>query len=185
MGGIVVGVSGHRFLAEPAGIIAGIEMALNRIEKVFGQPLTALSALAEGADRLVVERLLRRPNSGLEVVMPLSERDYVRDFGSGASKREFVKLLNRAAKVVNLGPQPTREEAYEAAGDYVIHNSGALIVIWDGQLEQGRGGTGQMVSLGRALKLPIAWVHAGNRKPGTRQPTTLGPEQGIVTFENF
>jgi hypothetical protein len=28
-------------------------------------------------------------------------------------------------------------------------------------------------------------VHAGNRAPGTLQPTSLGSEQGRVTFENW
>jgi hypothetical protein len=29
------------------------------------------------------------------------------------------------------------------------------------------------------------WVHAGNRRPGTQEPTSLGAEQGKVTVENF
>jgi hypothetical protein len=33
--------------------------------------------------------------------------------------------------------------------------------------------------------LPIARVHAGNRRPGTMEPTSLGEEQGRVTFERF
>jgi hypothetical protein len=33
--------------------------------------------------------------------------------------------------------------------------------------------------------LPIARVHAGNRKPGTLESTSLGIEQGSVSYENF
>jgi hypothetical protein len=32
--------------------------------------------------------------------------------------------------------------------------------------------------------LPIAWVHAGDRK-GTSELTSLGAEQGSVTYEHF
>lgn len=31
----------------------------------------------------------------------------------------------------------------------------------------------------------LARIHAGNRKPDTMEPTTLGDEQGQVDYENF
>ena len=182
---VVVGVSGHRFLAEPELVTAGVEAAISRIEQVFGQPLTILSSLAEGADRLVVWRTLNRPLARLKAVMPLPEDHYLQDFRSDESRREFSKLLNRAVEVVNLDPKPTREEAYEAAGDYVVQNSRILIAVWDGQVELGRGGTGEVVNRARLRRMPIAWVHAGNRKPGTNEPISLGSQQGSVSFENF
>jgi hypothetical protein len=37
----------------------------------------------------------------------------------------------------------------------------------------------------RARGMPIAWVHCGNRIPGTNQTISLGEEQGTVSFENF
>jgi hypothetical protein len=43
---IVVGVSGHRFLAETDRLIAGIDGAISRMETVLGRPLTVLSSLA-------------------------------------------------------------------------------------------------------------------------------------------
>ena len=60
-----------------------------------------------------------------------------------------------------------------------------LIAVWDGQDGQGQGGTATVVAKARELGLPIAWVHAGNRKPGTLEPTSLGAEQGSVSYENF
>jgi hypothetical protein len=33
--------------------------------------------------------------------------------------------------------------------------------------------------------LPFAWVHAGNRRPGTMEPTSLRTDQGHVTYENL
>jgi hypothetical protein len=134
---------------------------------------------------LVARRILHQSPARLTVVLPLPEEDYLKDFESGESKREFRTLLQCAAKVVILGRKSSREEAYEAAGDYVIENSDALIVVWDGQVELGRGGTGEIVGRARKRKMPIAWVHAGNRKPGTSEPTSLGAQQGSVTFENF
>lgn len=183
---IRIGVTGHRILAELDRIELGVEEALGRVEQLFpGESLTVVSALAEGADRLVAWRVLARPDARLTVPLPLEESDYIRDFSSEESRLEFSTLLRRASKIERMPPAPARDQAYEAAGEYVLNNSDVLLTIWDGRPAQGRGGTADIVSRSRSRKLPIAWIHAGNRKPGTNQPTTLGNEQGQVTFENF
>ncbi len=183
---VAVGVTGHRLLSGLEKVEAGVDEALRRIEQAFpGRPLTVVSALAEGADRLVARRILERPGARLLAPLPLPRSDYIADFASAASKQEFLALLERAAEIVELPAPTVREQAYEAVGAYVLDRSQVLLTVWDGQGAQGRGGTGAVVARARARQLPIAWVHAGNRKPGTLEPTTLGAEQGRVTFENF
>ncbi len=173
-------------LAEPEKIEAGVEEALRRIERAFpGEPVTVISALAEGADRIVARHVLARPGARLVVPLPLAKSDYLTDFQSEESRAEFLRLLQRADQVEEMPSAATREQAYEAAGEYVLNNSDVLITIWDGENAQGRGGTGEIVSRARVRGLPIAWVHAGNREPGTHRPTSLGDEQGRVTFENI
>ena len=181
-----VGVTGHRILMELDKIAAGVDVALDRIEWAFpGQPLTAISALAEGADRLVAHRVLARPGSRLVVPLPLPKADYVQDFETAESRQEFERLFERADDVVELPAAPGREAAYEAAGNYLLDHCDVLLAVWDGQAEQGQGGTAGVVTRARRRDLPIAWVHAGNRHPNTGEPTSLGPEQGYVTFERF
>jgi hypothetical protein len=181
-----IGVTGHRFLADLDRIVAGVDQALGGIEEAFpGQPLTVISPLAEGADRLVVHRALARPSARLVVPLPLPQADYMTDFESAESKEEFLRLLAQADEVIGLPPAPTRDRAYEAVGQYVLDHCDVLIAIWDGQNAQGRGGTGQIVARARQRGLPTIWIHAGNRIPGTEEPTTLGEEQGEVTFERF
>ena len=183
---IRIGVTGHRILAELDKVELGVEQALVRIEQVFpGEILTVVSALAEGADRIVARHVLARPYACLTVPLPLDESDYLRDFSSEESRLEFSTLLGRASKIERMPPMPARDRAYEAAGEYVLNNSDVLLTIWDGRPSRGRGGTADIVSLARKRKLPIAWIHAGNREPVTNQPATLGSEQGQVTFENF
>jgi hypothetical protein len=60
-----------------------------------------------------------------------------------------------------------------------------LLAVWDGKSAQGVAGTAGIVAQARAHRLPLAWIHAGNRLPGTDSPTTLGEEQGKLTCENF
>jgi hypothetical protein len=183
---VAIGVTGHRILAELDKINAGVDEALHRIEQAFpGEPLTVISPLAEGADRLVAYRILARPQSRLVVPLPLLQADYMADFPSAESQEEFCQLLRRAEEVIELPHSSTRKEAYRTAGMYVLEHSDVLIAIWDGRGAQGQGGTGGIVARARARGMPIAWVHAGNRKPGTQEPTSLEAEQGGVTFENF
>jgi uncharacterized phage-like protein YoqJ len=183
---VVVGVTGHRFLADADRIAAGVAEALDRIIEAFqGESLRIVSSLAEGADRLVTRHILRHPNSQLAVVLPLPKSDYLTDFQSAESKQEFVDFLDRADEVVELHTAGTREEAYEAAGRYMLDHCDILVAVWDERDAQGQGGTSDLVSEARKRGLPIAWVNAGNRKPGTNEPTTLGEDQGKVSFERF
>jgi hypothetical protein len=80
----------------------------------------------------------------------------------------------------------SREEGYWAAGQFVLDHCTVLIALWDGQIAQCKGGTGEMVAAARQRGLPLAWVHCGNRRPGTTEAFSLGDqEQGTVSFENF
>jgi len=183
---VAIGVTAHRVLTDLDTIVTGVDAALAHVEQAFaGQPLTLISSLAEGGDRLVVPRVLARLRAQLMVPLPLPKADYMRDFASAEARAEFLRLLRLATHVVELPPRPTREEAYESAGLFMLDHSDVLLTIWDGQAAQGRGGTGAIVAEARRRRLPIAWVHAGNRKPGTHEPTSLDADQGKVTFENI
>lgn len=189
---VIVGITGHRVLAELDKLEAGIDAALAEIERVFeARPLTIVSALAEGADRLVVERALARPDSRLRAVLPFPREEYERDFAEAGSKETFRRLLGQAVQVIQLPRPPRRQgasspdDAYLAAGQYLVDRCDLLIAVWDGRVAQGRGGTAMIVNLARNYGLPLAWVHAGNRKPGTLEPTSLDADQGLVTYERF
>ena len=182
----MIGVTGNRILADPDRISFGIAEAIDRIVEAFpGGSMRIVSCLAEGADRLVAHQMQRYPDSQLTAVLPLPQSDYMTDFSTTQSKREFLGLLDRADKLVELPMSRPREQAYETAGRYVLDHCDVLVAIWDGSHAQGRGGTGDVVSEARKRGLPIAWVQAGNRKLGTKEPTTLGEEQGKVNFERF
>ena len=182
---LTIGATGHRFLTGQDRLAIAVNEALNHIEQRFGRnSLMVLSSLAEGADRLIAAEVLRRPGAGLTVPLPLPVDDYRQDF-SGASASEFDALLGRAEHVVQLPPASTRADAYAAAGHYVVDHCEILVALWDGQRPQGRGGTALMVARARARGIPLAWVHAANRKPGTAEPASIGAEQGALSYEHF
>ena len=95
-----IAVTGHRKL--PAGdpaLTDGVDDALDRIEMrrsggtaTTPVGLTVVSALAEGADRIVARRAMLR-GARLEVVLPMPRDDYLADFKSAASRDDFCSLL--------------------------------------------------------------------------------------------
>lgn len=182
---VAIGITGHRILTEVGRIEAGLDEIVRRLDGAYPESWSVVSALAEGADRLVAHHLLQRKGSRLIAVLPLPRNDYVTDFSTAVSRRDFEQLMSRADEVVEVPPRPSRNEAYEASGLAVLDRSDVLVTVWDGQGAQGRGGTGGIVAEARRRNLPIAWIHAGNRRPNTNEPTSLGPAQGQVSYERF
>ncbi len=181
-----IGIVGHRVLYEIEKIQPAIEQALERLAKKFSEePLTLLTSLAEGSDRLVATEIRSCEGSRVVVVLPMSVHEYLKDFESAESRKDFTDHLEAAEEVVQLPDLPDRDAGYEAAGHYIVDHCDALICVWDGKEAQGRGGTGSMTERARKRGIPIAWIHAGNRVTGTMKPTSLGAEQGMVTYENF
>ena len=124
-----------------------------------GLALVVVSALAEGADRLVAEEILADKDARLEVVLPLSVGDYLEDFKTEESKEEFHALRARASDIWEAPAGQEREEAYERAGRRVVDRCDALIALWDGETSRGRGGTAEIVAYAQKMGVPIAWVH--------------------------
>ena len=162
-----IGVTGHRDLADPDSFCGPIGEALRLLKELapvspgVGLVPVVVSALAEGADRLVAKEVLADKDARLEVALPLPEKEYVKDFKSEASKEEFCCLLARASEKPWQAPDGLdRDEVYERAGRYVVDRCDALIALWDGKKSRGRGGTAEIVGYAQEHGVPIAWVHA-------------------------
>jgi hypothetical protein len=121
-----------------------------------------VSSIAEGADRLVAEAGLAAGFT-LEVVLPFKRAQYQRDFTTAASHAAYEKLIQRAAAVFELdGNVAESPRAYETAGFIMLANIDLLIVIWDGNLASGIGGTAQIVSRAIGDGIPIVWIQPTN-----------------------
>jgi len=183
-----IGVTGHRILAggtELAKVVKAIDGALAMLIIAYPRrTLTVLSALADGADRLVADRVLLRASSQLTAILPFAPEEYRKDFATPESLAEFERLLAQATEQVICSGED-RNSCYLAAGERVVAGCDVLIAIWDGLAPQGKGGTSAIVQLARQQQLPLIWIHAGNRRPGTNEPTALPKHQGKVTFERL
>ncbi|QXC59691.1 hypothetical protein KSP35_15040 [Aquihabitans sp. G128] len=188
--GVRLGVSGHRaHAADPQATEAFGRTVLDRAGPVG----VVVTSLAEGADRLFARLAAERDGWGVEVVLPLDAADYEDDFAAEGSIAEFRSLLAAATTVDRVPAQPTRREAYLAAGLAVLDRADALAVVWDGEPARGRGGTGEIVAEARLRRLPLAWIHVSRRAPVDPEPpgpvASPGPDPGApapaLTWERW
>jgi hypothetical protein len=175
-------------LADLERIVVGVRAGVEAIREAYpSRDLTLMSALAEGADRIVAEEVLRLSGSRLEAVLPFAVDEYLRDFGApgSPSRVHFLALLDRASSTHVMPEAPTREEGYQRSGIYIVEHADVLLAVWDASSRQGRGGTGDVVEHARSVRKPIVIVLAGNRRTGTQEPTSLGPRQGEILLERL
>ena len=165
-----VGVTGHRQLGHEAHVRSVVRSALLRILDFADLPrtpwtpitLTAVSALAEGADRIVARELLAvstellGQDGRLEVILPVETSAYEKDFPR--TRGEFVELLAIADRVDVVGASATRNDAYLRCGQQIVDRSEVVIAVWDGQAAEGTGGTAEIVSYARTKGVPIVVV---------------------------
>jgi len=157
--GLVLGVTGHRDISEADhNVRAAVREVLIRLGATE-QPVTLVSCLAEGADRLVAQVTVEELGARLVAPLPLEPEEYEKDFGAEESKEEFRRLLRLADRcfVVRGGEwaSEARSRGYACAGAWVVANCGVLLALWDGEPARGAGGTGELVE----------WVLSGALPP--------------------
>ena len=207
---IRIGVTGHRSLSNPQYIINSLRDILNiAIPTLFDVDIayknfitpfvfTVSSSLAEGADRLVAKEILLKPDSDLEVVLPMHKDEYRKHFEAENSELEFYSLYNRASEVKVFSKnvkwdelitedirREARRKAYEESGQYVVDHSDVLIAIWDGKPSRGRGGTAEIVQYARNKKCSLIIIPSDNPSAYTIERNRLLNSAAYSRLEYF
>ncbi|HTP76221.1 MAG TPA: DUF4231 domain-containing protein [Rhizomicrobium sp.] len=177
-----VGVTGHRIgpkfsEAQAAEVRKTVDALLGEIARLAQatvakdawafsgeQPLlSTVSALAEGADRIVADAGLAA-GFPLSAILPFWRGDYRDDFSCEDSRAAFDSLLARANVVFELdGKRAAAARAYEAAGLLMLANADIVIAIWDQMPADGIGGTALIVEHAVAEGVPVILIDP--RKP--------------------
>jgi nucleoside 2-deoxyribosyltransferase len=184
-----IGVTGHRKLDDPAAVEALVKQSIDaEVEGLLPEDarlkmerarragtaaisFSVLSSLAEGADRVVARAVLSYPHAHLEAVLPMTLEDYMEDFATEASRKDFAKLLSQCNEPVLLrkrrirdecsdayGQEELRKDAYARAGRYVVDHCDVLVAIWDGEPTRDRGGTAEIVEYAQEQNRPVLRV---------------------------
>jgi hypothetical protein len=147
-----------------AALSEGLGPAIDGARWAFGpEPaeLAVVSALAEGADRIVAEAGLRA-GASLEVILPARREVYEQDFETEASKAEFRGFLGRAVSVFELdrpGGPLSQKRGYEAAGLIMLGHADLLIAVWDEGEAAGIGGTANIVGQAVSEGAPVLLIN--------------------------
>lgn len=156
---IFIGVTGHLDLIQEdiPNLEEKVKAIINHVKATCPHsPIKILSPLADGADRLVAKVGLQM---GLSLIcpLPLPKSEYMRDFKTDESKKEFEALLGQAETVIELpfvhGNTPEnikdynepRNVQYASVGAYVAENSQILLALWNGKDTGETGGTAEVV----------------------------------------
>lgn len=177
---LVIGVTGHRDLRPEDE-----RLLRDEVVKVFDEircrylkgspngrlddldtPVILLSALAEGADRLVTEVALQQ-GAILIAPLPMEENEYRADFRPPMAlhpnaEAEFDRLLGQAfariempyragsARALIQTDENRRAEQYQDVGLYIASHCHVLIALWNGDAADRKpGGTAEVVSFKR------------------------------------
>ncbi|SEF07501.1 hypothetical protein SAMN05216533_5920 [Streptomyces sp. Ag109_O5-10] len=145
-----VGVTGHRVI--PPSVLPYVRSALHRHLSRTDVALEALSSLAAGTDQLFADLALAH---GVPVTAVIPGMDYEAHLGDEAARASYRRILRRCAKRVELPVQPTHEQAYFAAGQWIVERCDELLAVWDGRPARGLGGTGDVVAYARQIGVPV------------------------------
>lgn len=178
---LTVGITGHRpnrmHIGEAAVarrlwlVLAALRSGAGGVKRV------AISALAEGSDRLFAEAA-RDLGYELRALLPFPSADYETTFGDTATTPHYRDLLARAAHVTELpGTLADSKAGYEAVGHSTVAASDILVAVWDGKGAAGRGGTPEIIDHAVRAGTPVIWIDAArDRQPLLiAAPTAQGP----------
>lgn len=153
---LTVGVVGHRSLGDAATSAFVYQRCLTILKhlQALHAGVTALSAIAEGADTLFAEAALAL-DIPLDIVLPFG--GYASDFASTHARERYERLRAAARTETRLSYQGRSTEAYLAAMNWVVRRSDVLIAAWNGLPSAGVGGTGDAVE--QAILNNRPWIH--------------------------
>jgi len=157
----VVGFTGHRQLADPAGTATAVTAILEELRRESPGEWIALSSAAAGAD-LVFVRTALDLGLGWEALLPLPLVDFERDFAPEAWPE--VKALLAHAEHIEVSAEPgSRDEAYLTGGFEIVNNCDVLLAVWDGLPARGKGGTADVVAYARAMGRPVVIINPDSK----------------------
>ena len=148
-----IGITGHRRLAESSGW-GWVMQSFDALLAAMPKPLVGITCLAEGADQLFAEAVLRRLGT-IEIIVPFPEYETTFD---EKSRQLYQQLLYKASKMTVLTKQASADESYLKAGELAVDLSDVIVAVWNGKPAGGLGGTADIVEYAKKTKRVI-WLN--------------------------
>ena len=154
-----IAVTGHRNLVNESTaqfVRRCFITILTRAKQEHPEGVIALSGLAEGTDSLFAEIALQL---SIPVEAVIAYKNFFNDFAPGPARKRYRHLLLQCQAVHQLPYRQRSDEAYLAAGNWLVNHSDLLVAAWNGQPAEGKGGTGDVVYYALQRQRPIEHIH--------------------------
>jgi hypothetical protein len=156
---MIAGITGHQNLGD-RGTISWVENCL--MQEIPKYHITkGLTCLAIGADQLFAEVLEKFYISYIAIV-PCD--GYNQTFDTERAQKNYHSYLIKADDTVNCNFPAPSEEAFYAAGKYIVDHCDILFAIWNGKAAKGLGGTGDIVEYAKLKKKGIVHINPVTRE---------------------
>ncbi len=161
-----VGITGHQ--NRPGIDWKWVAQTIESELRSFSAPIEGLTSLAEGADQVFADAVLRCGGS-LRAIIPLPDYEH---YFRGAAAAAFHRL-KAASKLENLKPAGSDQASFYNAGKYIADAADILMAVWDGKSSKGFGGTADVVRY--ALRGGKSVIHINPIKKSVQRKRPLGP----------
>ncbi|MGB8346401.1 MAG: hypothetical protein WCD86_16065 [Ktedonobacteraceae bacterium] len=152
-----IGVSGHRELGDKATrafISEQIRALLVQYQRQK-QELALYSPLAVGADQLFVQTALEL-GIPVEAVLPCAAYETL--YAQGNERETYQRLLHSCQHIHRLPFQDCSDDAYLAAGEWIVDHSDLVMLVWNGRAAKGRGGTADVAGYAWRAHRPFIYI---------------------------
>jgi hypothetical protein len=178
----VVGFTGHRHLAHPAGVARALHHALSELRKEVPGEWIALSSVAHGGDQLFV-REAHEMGLSWHAILPLHRAEFAADF-TPPEWEVVEKTLGTADHVRVVDENGDRKDAYLDCGIETVNGSDVLLALWDGKPARGRGGTADVVEYAQSIGKPILIVDPDTHEFRRENWNRLEPDDIVLADLN-
>ena len=157
-----IGLSGHQQIGDESTVqfvsqqLRDLLATYRQMARDKGQEMVACSALAMGADQLFVKTALEL-GIPVEVVIPCAK--YAEIFPTSEALDEYHCLLNSCQNVHSLPFEDCSNDAYLAAGHWIVDQSDLVLLVWNGYPAAGKSGTADIASYARLVGRPFVHIH--------------------------
>jgi hypothetical protein len=178
----VVGFSGHRQLADPAGTAGAIREAIAFLRKLVPGEWIALSSIAQGSDQLFVKEA-RQVGLSWHAILPLSRAEFASDFAP-EDWALVEKTLETADHVQIVSESGDRKDSYLDCGIETVNGSDVLLAVWDGDPARGKGGTADVVQYALSIGKPVIIVDPDTHEMRRENWDRVEPDDPVLADLN-
>lgn len=178
----VVGFTGHRHLADPAGALRAIRGALDALHREIPGEWVALSSIAGGSDQLFVQQV-RAIGLSWHAILPLARAEFAKDF-SPADWAAVEDTLAAADHVRTISEYGDRKDSYLDCGIETVNGADVLLAFWDGEPARGKGGTADVVQYAGSIGKPVMIIDAASHEVRRENWHRLEPDDAVLADLN-